>query len=215
MPTEPAADVPTFVTWGVGQQLIPYQEAWQRQRDLHDQVADGGAPTVLLLEHEPVFTAGRSTKPEDRPWDGSAVVDVDRGGRSTWHGPGQLVAYPIVRLGDPVDVRRYVLRLEEAIIATCADLGLATGLVEGRTGVWVDGQRKVAAIGVRVARGATLHGLALNCNNRLDWYERIVPCGIRDAGVTTISAELGREVTPAEALPLLQRHLGEQLAAYR
>ena len=215
MPTDQPSDGPAFVAWGVGRELIPYNEAWQRQRELHEAVVAGGTPTVLLLEHEPVFTAGRSTKPEDRPWDGSTVIDVDRGGRITWHGPGQLVAYPIVRLGDPVDVRRYVLRLEDAIIATCADLGLATGLVEGRTGVWVDGERKVAAIGVRVARGATLHGLALNCNNGLDWFERIVPCGIRDAGVTTLSAELDRDVTVTEVLPLLQRHLAEQLAVYR
>jgi lipoyl(octanoyl) transferase len=204
-----------FVAWDLGRRLLPYEEALARQRQLHAAVVDGAPGTVLLLEHEPVFTAGRSTRPEDRPWDGSPVVEVDRGGRITWHGPGQLVAYPIVALGEPLDVRRYVCRLEEAVIAVCADLGLATGRVAGRTGVWVQEQRKIAAIGVRVARGATLHGLALNCDNDLAWYERIVPCGIRDAGVTTLARELGRDVPVADAAPLLRTRLGEQLAAYR
>lgn len=202
--------------WGVGRRLIPYQPAWDRQRDLHESVVSGRSPnTVLILEHEPVFTAGRSTQPSDRPFDGSAVVEVDRGGRITWHGPGQLVAYPIVRLGEPLDVRRFVCRLEQAIIDTCAEFGVATARVEGRTGVWVAGERKVAAIGVRVARGATMHGLALNCSNDLSWFERIVPCGIADAGVTTLSAELGEPVAAADAVAPLVRHLREQLAVYR
>jgi lipoyl(octanoyl) transferase len=204
-----------FVEWDLGRRLVPYDEALTRQRTLHAAVADGAAGTVLLLEHEPVFTAGRSTRPEDRPWDGSPVVEVDRGGRITWHGPGQLVAYPVLSLGDPLDVRKYVCRLEDAIIGTCTDLGLEAGRVAGRTGVWVDGSRKVAAIGVRVSRGATMHGLALNCDNDLSWYERIVPCGIRDAGVTTLARELGRDVPVAEAAPLLRARLAEQLSAYR
>lgn len=204
-----------FVEWDLGRRFVPYGEALARQRALHGDVAAGAAGTVLLLEHDSVFTAGRSTKPEDRPWDGSPVVEVDRGGRITWHGPGQLVAYPIVALGEPLDVRKYVCRLEDAIIDACGDLGLAAGRVAGRTGVWVDGSRKVAAIGVRVARGATMHGLALNCDNDLACYERIVPCGIRDAGVTTLTRELGRDVPVAEAAPLLRARLAQQLSAYR
>ncbi len=207
---------PTVLPWDLGQRLIPYQEAWDRQRELHEAVCAGqSGNTVLMLEHESVFTAGRSTRPGDLPFDGSPVVQVDRGGRITWHGPGQLVAYPIVRLGEPLDVRRFVCRLEQAIIDTCADLGLATGRVEGRTGVWVAGERKIAAIGVRVARGTTMHGLALNCSNALSAYDRIVPCGIRDAGVTTLTAELGRPVSVTEAAEPLSRHLRTELAAYR
>jgi lipoyl(octanoyl) transferase len=203
------------VTWDLGTRLIPYQEAWARQRELHAAVSAGHAPnTVVLLEHEFVYTAGRSTKPGDLPFDGSAVIDVDRGGRITWHGPGQLVAYPIVRLGEPLDVRKFVCRLERAVIDTCAAFGLATGRVPGRTGVWVAEQRKVAAIGVRVSRGATMHGLALNCGNDLAAYERIVPCGITDAGVTTVSAELGRAVSVADAAPHLIDHLQRELAVY-
>ena len=204
-----------LVRWGLGEHRIPYQEAWQRQRELHQQVRDGEAPnTVLLLEHEAVFTAGRSTKPQERPFDGSPVVDVDRGGKITWHGPGQLVAYPIVRLGEPLDVRRYVCRLEQAVIDTCAEFGLSTGRVPGRIGVWVAERRKVAAIGVRVSRGVAMHGLALNCANDLAWYDRIVPCGIRDAGVTTLSAELERPIGVADAVEPLSRHLRAQLAGY-
>lgn len=201
--------------WRLGTATVDYLEAWREQERIHRAVADGTAPpVVLLLEHDPVFTAGRSTKPEDRPFDGSPVIETDRGGRITWHGPGQLVAYPIVRLGEPFDVRRYVTRLEQAIIDTCADLGLTAGRVGGRTGVWVEGRRKVAAIGVRVARGTTLHGLALNCDNDLSWYDRIVPCGIRDAGVTTLSAELQRPVAVLDAAGPLTAHLVEQLADY-
>ena len=205
----------SIVPWDLGRRLIPYREAWDRQRELHASVSAGQAPnTVLLLEHESVYTAGRSTKPTDLPFDGSAVVDVDRGGRITWHGPGQLGAYPIVRLGEPLDVRKFVCRLEQAIIDTCRALGLTTGRVPGRTGVWVAEQRKVAAIGVRVSRGATMHGLALNCGNDLAAYDRIVPCGIADAGVTTLSAELDRTVSVADAAPLLIDHLQRELAAY-
>ena len=201
--------------WELGTALIDYQRAWDRQREIHAEVVAGRSPaTVLLLEHRDVFTAGRSTRPEDLPWDGSTVVQTDRGGRITWHGPGQLVAYPILRLGEPLDVRCYVHRLEEAIIDTCEAFGLPTGRVAGRTGVWVEGRRKVAAIGVRVSRGATLHGLALNCSNDLAAYDRIVPCGIRDAGVTTLSAELDRTITPLDAADVLTDRLREHLGGY-
>jgi lipoyl(octanoyl) transferase len=195
---------------------VPYEQAWAEQRRLHAAVLAGEDPgTVLLLEHPPVYTAGRRTSPWDRPVDGTPVVDVDRGGKITWHGPGQLVGYPVVRLPDPVDVVAHVRRVEEALIRSCAELGLATTRVEGRSGVWVvgDGEqdRKVAAIGIRVGRGVAMHGFALNCDPDLTWYDRIVPCGIRDASVTSLSAELGRPVTVAQALPVVRRHLQDLL----
>ena len=193
--------------------VVDYLTAWDEQRRLHEQVADGTAPdTVLLLQHPSVYTAGKRTEPWERPMDGTAVIDVDRGGKITWHGPGQLVGYPIVRLPEPVDVVAYVRRVEQVLIDTCADLGLATTRVEGRSGVWVPADdrgpdRKVAAIGIRVARGVTLHGFALNCDCDLRAFDAIVPCGIRDAGVTSLSAELGRPVTVDEVLPIVERHL--------
>ena len=183
-----------------------YEAGWEQQRALHaDVVAGSRQSLVLLLEHDPVYTAGKRTKPEDRPTDGSPVIDVDRGGRITWHGPGQLVGYPLIRMPDPIDVMDYVHRLEAAIMRVCADYGINTERQEERTGVWVPADdrgpsRKIAAIGVRIARGVTMHGFALNCNNDLDWYHRIVPCGIRDAGVTTISAEIGRNVGITEVV---------------
>ena len=169
--------------------------AWTVAGDLPD--------TVLLLEHPSVFTAGKRTEPADRPFDGTPVVDVDRGGKITWHGPGQLVGYPIIGLAQPIDVVKYVRRLEDSLIAVCASFGLSTGKVEGRSGVWVPGgngrqARKIAAIGIRVARATTLHGFALNCDCDLDAFSSIVPCGISDAGVTSLSAELGRTVTVAD-----------------
>ncbi len=182
-----------FVTLGE----VDYVEAWDMQRGLADARADRAAPdTVLLLEHPAVYTAGKRTQPADRPTDGTPVVDVDRGGRITWHGPGQLVGYPIVGLREPFDVVGYVRLLEQVLIAAIADLGLPTVLVPGRSGVWLPAdatrpERKVAAIGVRVARGVTMHGFALNCNPDLTAFDRIVPCGIPDAGVTSLSAELG------------------------
>jgi len=188
--------------------LMPYAEAWQLQQQLHVQVVDGAEDVALLLEHLPVYTAGRRTEPWERPADGTPVLDVDRGGKITWHGPGQVTGYPIVRLADPVDVVAYVRRLERLLIDVCAELGLPTGRVEGRSGVWTtDGARKVAAIGIRVARGVTMHGFALNCDPDLAAYDRIVPCGISDASVTSLSRELGRDVPTAEALPLLERIL--------
>ena len=193
--------------------LVDYLTAWDEQRRIHEMVADGSAPnTVLLLQHPSVYTAGKRTEPLDRPMDGTPVIDVDRGGKITWHGPGQLVGYPILRLADPVDVVAYVRRVEQMLIDTCADLGLSTTRVEGRSGVWVPEDdrgpaRKIGAIGIRVARGTTLHGFALNCDCDLRAFDAIVPCGIRDAGVTSLSMELNRPVTVDEVLPLVERHL--------
>jgi lipoyl(octanoyl) transferase len=189
---------------------VDYRAAWDEQRRIHDGVAEGTLPnTVLLLEHPSVYTAGKRTEPGDRPVDGTPVVDTDRGGKITWHGPGQLVGYPIVKLPDPIDVVAYVRRVEQVLIDVCAELGLATTRVEGRSGAWVrEPDRKVAAVGIRVSRGVTLHGFAINANCDLAVFDKIVPCGIRDAGVTSISAELGRDVTVAELLPVTERHLG-------
>ncbi|OBK17246.1 lipoyl(octanoyl) transferase LipB [Mycobacterium asiaticum] len=179
---------------------VEYLAAWQLQRELSDARVAGGPDTLLLLEHPAVYTAGRRTDPHERPVDGTPVVDTDRGGKITWHGPGQLVGYPIVGLAQPLDVVNYVRRLEEALIRVCAELGLEAGRVDGRSGVWVPGRpaRKVAAIGVRVARSTTLHGFALNCDCELDSFDTIIPCGISDAGVTSLTAELRRPVTVAE-----------------
>ena len=184
---------------------------WETQRELHTQVVAGQTPdTILLVEHEPVYTAGRRTETFERPTDGTPVVDVDRGGKITWHGPGQLVGYPIVHLPAALDVIAHVRRLEEVIINTCKEFGLSTQRIKGRSGVWiVDGtvDRKVAAIGVRVAQGVAMHGFSLNCNNDLTWFDRIVPCGISDASVTTLSKELGREITIQDVLPLVSANL--------
>ncbi|PBC72093.1 lipoyl(octanoyl) transferase [Streptomyces sp. TLI_235] len=250
-----------FVTMGIGEGAVPYPEAWEEQQRLHAlRVADEIPDTVLLLEHPPVFTAGKRTNPEDYPLDGTPVVQVNRGGEITWHGPGQLVGYPIVKLPDPIDVVAYVRRLEEALIRACAEFGVATSRVEGRSGVWVLGEeipdavvdpsqvveigrltlrmglplgidprlagpeyapsnagqrgddRKLAAIGVRVARGVTMHGFALNCDPDMTWFDRIVPCGIRDAGVGSLAGELGRPFGVADALPVVQKHLAGILA---
>jgi lipoyl(octanoyl) transferase len=202
---------------------VDYLEAWDRQRAVHADVVAGGRGTVLLLEHSPVYTAGKRTEPHERPTDGTPVIEVDRGGKITFHGPGQLVGYPIVRLPDHVLVVDYVRRLEEALIAVCAEMGVQTARVPGRSGVWLQAtpstdsapgkpERKIAAIGIRVSRGVTMHGFALNCDVDLSWYERFVPCGIADAGVTTLSEELGRDVTVAEVIPLVERHLADLLA---
>ncbi len=208
-----------FAQIGFGAEAVPYGAAWDLQRRVHEQRVAGDVPdTCLLLEHEPVYTAGKRTAAADRPFGdpGAPVIDVDRGGKITWHGPGQLVGYPIVRLAEPIDVIAYVRALEEALIRTCAELGVRAGRVDGRSGAWVTGgsspDRKVAAIGARVSRGVTMHGFALNCDCDLSWFDRIVPCGIRDAGVTTLSAEAGRPVTVADALPITKRHLSTLLA---
>ena len=202
--------------------LVPYEEAWEMQRQVHARrVAGEGPDTLLLLEHPSVYTAGKRTEPHERPFDGTPVIDVDRGGKITWHGPGQLVGYPIVALPDPIDVVAYVRRLEEALIEVCAGFGLATGRVEGRSGVWVAAdepgagfrpERKVAAIGVRVARGVTMHGFALNCDPDLGAFGSIVPCGIPDAGVTSLSAELGRDITVADAIGPVESAMTRVLA---
>ena len=207
-----------FVIVGLAPEYVDYHAGWARQRDVHAGVVAGERPdTVLLLEHQPVFTAGKRTAAHERPLDATPVVDVDRGGKITWHGPGQLVGYPIVRLPDPVDVVAHVRRLEQALIGVCADLGLAAGRVEGRSGVWVPAdedrpERKVAAIGIRVSQGVTMHGFAINCDCDLSWAQAIVPCGIPDAGVTSLSAELGRQVSVREVLPRVQAHLASALA---
>ncbi len=187
---------------------VPHDEAWRLQQSVHADVVAGGDDVTLLLEHPPVYTAGKRTEPGERPTDGTPVVDVDRGGKITWHGPGQLTGYPIVRLADPVDVVAYVRAMEQVLIDTCGILGLPTTRVEGRSGVWTpDGARKVAAIGIRVARGVTMHGFALNCDPDLTAYDRIVPCGITDATVTSLSRELGRAVGVEQILPLLEQRL--------
>ena len=187
---------------------VPYDEAWRLQQSVHAEVVAGAEDVALLLEHPPVYTAGKRTEPWERPQDGTPVVDVDRGGKITWHGPGQVTGYPIVRLAERLDVIAYVRSLEQVLIDTCAELGLPTERVAGRSGVWtVGGARKVAAIGIRVARGVTMHGFALNCDPDLTAYDRIVPCGIADATVTSLSRELGRDVTVDEVLPRVERHL--------
>jgi lipoyl(octanoyl) transferase len=227
---------------------VPYLAGWQLQRQVHERRAAGEIPdTCLLLEHQPVYTAGKRTSILDRPAEdpGIPVIDVDRGGKITWHGPGQLVGYPIVKLAEPVDVIAYVRSIEEALIRACADAGVATTRVAGRSGVWVTGatpadgargsggafrsgpgnlltrpggqrpaprqDRKVAAIGIRVSRGVTMHGFALNCDCDLTWFDRIVPCGIADAGVTSLSAETGRPITVAGMVPIVEKHLAAVL----
>ena len=216
-----------FVSLDLGRRQVDYTEAWDLQRSVHADVVEGRRPdTVLLVEHAGVYTAGRRTATWDRPVDGTPVIDVDRGGKITWHGPGQLVAYPIVRLAAPIDVVAYVRALEQAVMDLCAELDVATVGVEGRSGVWCAAddpatadpagparrERKVAAIGVRVAKGVTMHGLALNCDADLTQFARIVPCGIPDADVTSLSAELNRQVTVADVEPGLRHHLDRALA---
>ena len=202
---------------GLGVARHHYQSAWDEQRRIHEaRVAGRLGDLVWLLEHPPVYTAGKRTQPHERPFDGTPVVDVDRGGKITFHGPGQLVGYPVVALPAHVYVVDYVRRLEEVLIRTCADLGVAAGRVRGRSGVWLPAddrvcERKVAAIGVRVSRGVTMHGFALNCDVDLAWFDRIVPCGIADAGVTSLSVEQGRVIGVAEAADVLEPHLRELL----
>ncbi|MFJ2604648.1 lipoyl(octanoyl) transferase LipB [Streptomyces sp. NPDC091279] len=246
-----------FVRMGFGADAVDYQEAWDEQRRVHAaRFADEVPDTVLLLEHPPVYTAGRRTADSERPLDGTPVVDVDRGGKITWHGPGQLVGYPIQKLPRPVDVVAHVRRLEDALIRTCAEYGLATSRVEGRSGVWVLGDpveqrpsptgglaldfdprltddefdprldgpdyapsnagqrredRKIAAIGIRVAKGVTMHGFSFNVNPDNRWFDRIIPCGIRDAGVASLADELSRDITVEEVLPVVEHHLTEIL----
>lgn len=209
-----------FVPVGFCPEPVDYQQAWDLQRAVHARVVAGELPdTTLLLEHAAVYTAGKRTAPHERPTDGTPVIDVDRGGKITWHGPGQLVGYPILRLPTPIDVVAHVRRLEEVMIRVCADFGVTAGRREGDSGTWVladdrGPDRKVGAIGIRVSRQVTMHGFALNCDPDLSWADVIVPCGIADAGVTSISRELGRDVTVVEVLPRVEEHLGNILDPY-
>lgn len=200
-----------------GSRTTPYRTAWELQRQIHQDVAAGTRPdTLVLVEHDEVFTAGSRTQVADRPSDGSQVIDVDRGGRITWHGPGQLVGYPIVRLPHRLDVVEYVRELESVLIDVCVHFGVTGRRISDRSGVWVDsatGPEKVAAIGVRVARGVTMHGFALNCDCDLTWQDRIVPCGIADAGVTSLSRAAGRHVTVLDAVETLTVVLSQRTAA--
>jgi lipoyl(octanoyl) transferase len=201
----------------LGPDPIDYEIAWDLQRDIHAQVVAGAPDRVLLLQHAPVYTAGRRTESHERPWPlptDATVVDVDRGGKITWHGPGQLVGYPILRLAEPLDVVAYVRRLEQLLIQVCAEFDVVGVRVPGRSGVWVGPDahgpaRKVAAIGVRVAQGVTMHGFALNCDCDLSWFDRIVPCGISDATVTSLSKESGVRVTVGDVTAQLIPRLSE------
>ncbi|PCE13632.1 lipoate-protein ligase B [Microbacterium sp. SZ1] len=190
------------VTAGLAPAYVPYTEGWDLQRRVHAEVVAGSRPdTLLLLEHEAVYTAGKRTEEHERPQDGTPVIDVDRGGKITWHGPGQLVGYPIVRLAEPMDVVAHVRRIEHVLIDVLRPLGVDGHQVEGRSGVWVRrplSEDKVAAIGVRVQQGVTMHGFAINCDNTLAGFRDIIPCGITDAGVTTVSDVVGADVSPAD-----------------
>jgi len=207
-----------FLDLGVGTTRTPYEEAWELQRRIHAEVVAGDRPsTVLLLEHDPVYTAGKRTEDHERPLDGTPVIDVDRGGKITWHGPGQLVGYPIVTLDDQVKVVDYVRRLEEALIRTANSFGLHTGRIPGRSGVWLPAdaggpERKLAAIGIRVASNTTMHGFSFNVNPDLNWYNRIIACGIADAGQTSLAAELDQVITLTEVTERVRPHLVELLS---
>ena len=202
-----------YVVTGLSANSVPYSTALEMQRATHADVASGRAPdTVLLLEHPSVYTAGKRTEDHERPTDGTPVIDVDRGGKITWHGPGQLVGYPIVRLADPIDVVAYVRRLEGMLIDVLAEFGIPGERVDGRSGVWLRGRDKIGAIGIRVADGVTMHGFALNCSNSFDAYRAIIACGIVEAGATSISRELGREITPEGVVPLIEKHFVANLA---
>ena len=196
-------------------ETMEYQQAWQLQRELHADVANGiRENTLVLLEHPSVYTAGRRTEDFERPLDGSNVIDVDRGGRITWHGPGQLVGYPIIKLLEPTEVVGFVREIESALINVCSDLGVSALRIEGRSGVWIvdsQGDRKIAAIGVRVAKGVTMHGFAINVNPDLNAYDQIVACGIRDAQVTSLQKELGREITVAEITNMVETQVLKSL----
>jgi lipoyl(octanoyl) transferase len=197
---------------------VPYIEALELQRATHRAVVSGSSPdTLLLLEHPSVYTAGKRTEDFERPTDGTPVIDVDRGGKITWHGPGQLVGYPILKLAEPIDVVGYVRRLEGILIGVLAELSIDAGRVAGRSGVWIGydqpvGAEKIAAIGIRVAEGVTMHGFSLNCSNSFEAYSKIVACGILDAGVTSVSRELGRTVTPQDVVPIVTSHFAEAMA---
>lgn len=195
--------------------LVEYESALALQRKIHGEVASGNhANTLLLLEHPSVYTAGKRTQTFEMPSDGTPVVQVDRGGRITWHGPGQLVGYPIVKLLKPTELVGFVRTLESALISVCAEVGVNAVRVDGRSGVWISdgkGDRKIAAIGIRVASGVTMHGFALNVSPDLSKFSQIVPCGIDDATVTSLAIELNRSVDIAEITPIVEKHLVEAL----
>ena len=195
--------------------LVDYDRALELQRSLHADISENQRPnTLLLLQHPPVYTAGRRTLESEKPTDGSPVIDVDRGGKITFHGPGQLVGYPIVRLKNPNDVVGFVREIENALIGVCEELGISAQRYCERSGVWIrddHGDRKIAAIGIRVARGVTMHGFALNINPDLTYFDRIVPCGISDAQVTSVSKELKKDISVDEVEPIVERHLFDSL----
>lgn len=205
--------MPEFMTIGLDPDFVGYNEGWQIQREIHYEVSSGKRPdTVILLEHSPVYTAGKRTDDIELPKDGTPVIEVDRGGKITWHGPGQLVGYPIMQLPRPIDVVGYVRWLEQVLIDSVAEFGVSATRVEGRSGVWVaqdDTHVKIAAIGIRVAEHTTMHGFALNCNNSLEPYETIIACGIADAKTSTLAELTGKDITPAMAAEVVKRHLGE------
>lgn len=195
--------------------IVDYHQAWDLQKERHRAIVEENHPNSLfLLEHPPVYTAGRRTLAHERPFDGTPVIDVDRGGKITWHGPGQIVGYPIVALKNPNNVVGFVREIENALINVCEEFGISAQRYCERSGVWLrdeKGDRKIAAIGIRVARGVTMHGFALNVNPDLSWFDRIVPCGISDAQVTSMANELHREITLAEVLPVVEKHISRAL----
>lgn len=205
--------MPEFIELGLSPNFVGYEEAWDIQRGIHSEVSSGSRPnTVLLLEHQAVYTAGKRTEGVEYPQDGTPVIETDRGGKITWHGPGQLVGYPIMQLPRPIDVVGYVRWLEQVLIDSIAEFGLKTERVAGRSGVWAplgSTHVKVAAIGIRVSEHTTMHGFALNCNNSLQPYDNIIACGITDAKTSTLTELLGRDITPAMAADVIKRHLGE------
>ena len=211
--TETIPEIPGLEISALGS--IEYLAGWQLQRDLHTEVADGSREnTLLLVEHPSVYTAGRRTQLSDRPINGVPVIDVDRGGKITWHGPGQLVGYPIVKLKEATNVVGFVRTLESALINICAELGLEAQQYCERSGVWIrdeKGDRKIAAIGIRVARGTVTHGFALNVNPDLKYFTEIIPCGLPDVITTSLEQELGRSITVKEILPIAEKHLQEAL----
>jgi lipoyl(octanoyl) transferase len=195
--------------------LVEYEAALAIQRTIHTEVSSGARTnTLILLEHPSIYTAGKRTLAEEKPTSGARVLDVDRGGKITWHGPGQLVGYPIVRLKNPHELVGFVREIEAGLISVCAELGITGVRVPGRSGVWIvdgNGERKVAAIGIRVASGTSMHGFALNVNPDLSAFDAIIPCGISDAAVTSLTRELGREITIDEVTPIVEKHLYESL----
>ncbi len=191
--------------------VIDYLPAWQLQKEIQEKVINNIDPnTLLLLQHSSVYTAGRRTEITDRPLDNTPVIDVDRGGKITWHGLGQIVGYPIIKLKNSTDVVGFVRELETALIEICDEFAIKAERYCERSGVWIrdeKGDRKIAAIGLRVAKGVTMHGFALNVNPDLSAYAKIIPCGIADAKVTSLSAELGRDITTSEVMPILKRYI--------